>query len=238
MGDYIVFHSLLLHSVTYSNSEDETTRMEQSKSSLSICLKLWIKRRFWKESEIIANVGEIVELIESGTVDLLRTHGAISIIFEGEELLGTSYSTDIHVVLNDIFFSLADLADGKTVERYLPGQPATITLSTEDSAVNYNLLLRTSADDKPHIHKKIPAHLFITTFTHFYLRNAKLFKTLGQTFKTFNASDLSDDDIIGHDFDFVLDDWRSHLVSKYVSDKELSELMTTSLDVWIRRERC
>ncbi len=238
MEGYIAFHSSLSHSVKHSNSENETRHMEQSKRILSICLKLWIKERFWEESEIIANVDKIVELIESGTVDLLRTQGAVSIIFEGEELLGTYYLTDVHLILNDIFFSLADLANGKTVERYLPGQPATITLTIKNSVVNYKLFLRTSSDGKPHIHKKIPVHLFITTFTHFYLRNAKLFKILGQSFKTLNAGDLSDDDIVGHDFGFVLNDWKSHLALKHISDTELNELMTMSLDAWIRQERC
>ena len=202
------------------------------KNELRICLSIYHNHHFYSESEIVNNLPEIRGLVESRGIKLLVTDGAISITYHNEELLGKKYWDDVHFILNDVFYSLEDLENGKEIEGILPMQSTLLKLKLSDDMVIYKLQFseqRISRTGESHIVRRMPKHLFMREFIHFYLRSARIFATIGanaKTFADFSIDDDIEDELIGHPFQQIIDNWREYIPKGILSSTEINELQT------------
>jgi len=210
-------------------------------------LSIFANNRFFSETEIVDNLPEILSMVDSGEIKLLITDGAISIIYQEEELLGEKYWDDVHVLLRDVFYSLGDLVNGKEIEGVLPMQSILLKLKLIDNMVIYTLQpseKRINRTGESHIVRQIPKDLFMLEFIKFYLRSARIFATIGvnaKTFAEFSIDDDIEDVLIGHPFQSIIDDWRKHIPQGILSSTEINELQTLMempLHEWIAISEC
>ncbi|MEO1290887.1 MAG: hypothetical protein AAFV93_24385 [Chloroflexota bacterium] len=219
----------------------------ESAGELRICLSLHIKDTFYSEKQIIDSLPKIIQLVDKKSINLRVTDGFVSIRYDGEELLGEKYWDDVHLVLNDIFYGLRELADGKVIRRPLPMQSVTLMLSLVGNFVRYELQpssKRRENHNEESIVYMIPKKRFMRAFIFCYLRSVKIFEAIGKNARTldeFAADDDTEDVIIGHNFKHVFANWQSYIPPNSLSNEDMDtigHLMESSVDEWVARDGC
>jgi hypothetical protein len=216
---------------------------EKSKD-LNLYLSIYGDKQFFSEKQILDSLPKIKNMVESGSIRLLVTDGIVSINYMNEELLGEEYWDDVHLILNDIFYRLGDLINGKEIECFLPMNSIWIKLKLNEEMITYTLRPSQRRHEKTgqaDLERQIPKKLFIHEFIHFYLRSVRILAAMGEnarTFDEFTHDDDIEDVLIGHNFKHVFQDWRKYIPPNILSDEELAEtqaLMDMPLGEWITK---
>ena len=182
-----------------------------------MCFFLRIGYEFWGEGMIAKRLPRIHKLARAGKIDLLTTEGAVSIKYDGEELLGIEF-WDIITNVNPI---PNDLLAGKPRNIILPYQTYGITLTPQGNGLRYHAKSSTPKRVWT-INCSLPLDLFVQEWTVMYFRFSRLLASLG---------DISAKRVIEEWEDYMSPQWRTLIGDdrlRYLSQADLAELLSDS----------
>ncbi|MBK7893439.1 MAG: hypothetical protein IPJ90_00775 [Anaerolineaceae bacterium] len=103
--------------------------------NLEISFLLRVNQKFFDELEIAKDLPNFKRMRQSKNYELVRMEGAISILFNGREILGKNYREEIY----DVDFDTPALLDGKSCEEYLPISGHYLCLCPKGDQVMYEV---------------------------------------------------------------------------------------------------
>lgn len=146
-----------------------------SSNEVKINFLLRVGERFYAESEIAKRINEVRKAVEEKDVDIVLPEGAVSIIYQGEELLGI----ELWSPLADVYAAPDKLLEGKSCLIYLSYQTLGIDLIPHEQGLVYRASSRTPR--RPfYLERTIPLHSFIRSWTYMRIRIYKLQAYLGK----------------------------------------------------------
>lgn len=173
---------------------------------LKICFLLKVGDTFYSEQQIAEHLQELSRYSRDGFIDLYTTEGALSIIYNGEELLGVEFWDEINMVVGSIASRLDHLLDGRMVEEFLPLQTFWIRLIPEGSNMYYELTSATSL--RPfHLKRRLPLIPTIHQMELVFWRMMRVMAFLGSV----SSSN-------------TLRSWQNHTNTVVLSDVDINEI--------------
>jgi hypothetical protein len=151
---------------------------EASRYNLRICFFLKVGERFYSEQEAVTHLSELRQAVAEGAIDLDTTDGALSIRYNGEELLGTDLWDEICLAVNSIVAQFEFLLQGQAIAEFLPLQTLWLRLTPQGKRVIFELESKTTL--RPlHLKRSLPLAPFVREFELTYWRMARILATLG-----------------------------------------------------------
>jgi hypothetical protein len=142
-----------------------------------MCFLLKLGDEFLSEQEIALR---IPELQLNRKIDLHTTEGAVSIVYNGHELLGVELWDEINFAIGGLFSQLNDFRQGKTIQEFFPLQSLWVRLIPRGDYLVYEL--KSTTPRRPlHIRESIPAWLFMREFSLLNIRMLRILAALGNT---------------------------------------------------------
>jgi hypothetical protein len=133
---------------------------------------------FLPESEIMSNLSFLEDAVRLDKIDLSTTDGAVSIIFQGEELLGVDFWDEINIPVGFMTGALPQLLKGKPIERYFPVLAYWIKLIPQNSKVLYKVEVERQ-QRITHIVRVLPLLEFAQEFELLFWRMMRILARLG-----------------------------------------------------------
>lgn len=146
-------------------------------NDLKIRLYLKVGDTFYSESDIAENMQLMRDFARQKKINRETTDGAVSILYNGKELLGLDFWDEINWAMHSLASNLATFSQGKTIAEFLSMQSCWIKLTPKGDYLIYELE-RTPL--KPiNLRAKLPLKLFITEFFLMYFRMVRVLAMLG-----------------------------------------------------------
>lgn len=136
--------------------------------NLKICFLILVGNRFYSEGELATRLTEMKEAAQTGVIDPITTDGAISIVYNLEELLGVEFWNTV----NYISAQPHDLLEGKSRDEYLSYQTCWLHFRPIHNRLLFEVDSR--AKSRPwHLKRSLPLISFVKEWTLMSLRLQK-----------------------------------------------------------------
>ncbi len=145
---------------------------------LSMSFLLKIGDRFYHDYEVVDRIGEFRALVQSKSIDIENPIGALSILFEGDELLGSAYWDEVVLSFDYLIQRLEFLQRGKIIAEFFPLQMYWVRLTPQPDKLLFEVESKTSQRHY-HLHRVVPYKPFIQELVATYVRMVKLMAALG-----------------------------------------------------------
>ncbi|WP_156123174.1 hypothetical protein [Deinococcus radiopugnans] len=147
-------------------------------TSIQAQVLLKVDQNFLSSKEVINNIDKYKKMVRRGGIDLYTTEGALSIICDGDELLGVEFWDEINIVLDSIISQIPSYVQGKAISEFMPLQSFWIHIKPLGSDCLWELNSATKL--KPFLLKRsLPSKQLFQSLTLAYILMAKILAELG-----------------------------------------------------------